>query len=317
MRSRPCRIYRTIANILLVSIWFITCAYSDLFAQPDLQSKQGGEAKVENQFTAFKNELERLINERITTIITIIGWMPVEPGDRFTAVIASVREPMTERLKQIRNQFMDEINGKPLKIVVQEALINDPTISAQVDKYFHDVNARLMEHYYRSRAELASLLHSERSGLETQKTVGIISGIALLLFITGTTLLIYSSRQPKNEPAEPIRLVKGTVRSIIALASIYLIFVLAVLGYLVGQQSPSYLTAALVSVIVLYFFSRAIDAAYAPKPGFTFLKTFPDGTRERLQSHEQSESTLKATLMHLQITIEKLNQTVQEIQKHE
>src|SRR5215216_3384364 len=99
MEIRAKEIWQAVLVILIVSVWLVVLTYAGSSTAVASPPDQGNEAKItEACFTTFTQDLEKRINERIDTIE---GWLPIEVGGQFEAVILSVREPMRERLEKI------------------------------------------------------------------------------------------------------------------------------------------------------------------------------------------------------------------------
>jgi hypothetical protein len=200
---------------------------------------------------------------------------------------------------------------------VRQALSTDAPVAAQVDKYYQEADEGLMQRYNTTLAELASLLSPPPLRPAIQLALIVAFAIALFLLIGGIFYIV-KTKLADTPLAAFSGLVRGSMRSIIALIAISLIFLLILLDYLVKQQTQTYLHAALASVIVLYFVTRALDTFYVHQTGFTFLKTFPDGTKEKLRRYQHPETgSEKDILTHLQSTVDELGELVREIHSRE
>lgn len=264
---------RSLTVILGVSLCLVALVCTGAYAAEDL-------------FPQFKGSLEKRIDERI---LTIVGWVPVEAGDPFKSVIIGVREPMMERLESAKKEFLADIDNK--KSEIQKALPDRGAIKTQVDKYSKAANAKLIEHYIKSRAKLAVLLTSKPLSGKQMKWIGGAFVVAFIGLIVGIVIIFVKAHE--EEGPEPARLIKGTVRSVIAMAITYLIVLLALTDFLINQRIGGYLTAAFTTVILFYFGTRAIDAFYARTPGFSYSKTQVDGTKEKIKGHKAPEIVKK------------------------
>lgn len=314
MRSRMGQTSPTIPIILWASTYFVAlfCAGTlAAMASPGNKANDG-----EKRFADFKQRLEKRIHERIATIES---WMPVEEGDPLKAVVIAVRGPMRQRLEETMTQFMTGLDEKAKKSEIQKALKDEASIDTQVNKYFKAVNTKLLEEFDESKANLAALLSPQPLSRWMIIAIGSFFLIAFIFLIVIIYYMIREAYQKEEEPPQPARLVKGTVRSVIAVAITYLIFLLALTNFLLNQRIGGYLTAAFASVIVFYFGSRAIDAFYARKGGFCYSKTLPDGTKEKIEGYEAPEAAQRVAELtrSLQTTINEIGKSVRELQRSE
>jgi hypothetical protein len=300
-----------------LSTWFGIFPHNSIYLEYCSAATPGDESTIERRFETFKEKLRRRFEERIAKISS---WISDEVGDRVPPVIASIKGPMIDRLRLIQDQFMNDLEKEPRKTKIRENLMNDTAIDTQVTKSYQEGDESFMKEFYKARADLVASLNPSHISTGLQSIIWIVSGMAFIFLVGGVFLIIREAKQANHELAEPAGLAKGTIRSIIVLTATYLIFVLALLDYLVRQRFSEYLILALGSFITFYFGSRAIDSYYSNrKVGFTFHKTFPDGTKERIQSYEQPGIATKRAeaLVHYQDAIEKLRQVVEEIRTRE
>ena len=137
----------------------------------------------------------------------------------------------------------------------------------------------------------------------------------LLLLALGIVLIVLGVKHLASRPTKGFD--KENIRAIIALVVTYLILLFALLDYLVGQRVLGYIAVVFAAVLIWYFGSRAFDIFVSARAsGFTFQKTFPDGTREKISNYGQSDINLQH-LAALQQSIETLQESIEAVQARE
>src|SRR5712691_12685941 len=100
MRRSSIRSWHT-AIFLVASVWSCLWVATPLLAQTPAPGTQSEAAQVDRRFIDFKKALQQRLEARIDIIVS---WMRSDAGDHYSALVASVREPLRERLKLFQSQ---------------------------------------------------------------------------------------------------------------------------------------------------------------------------------------------------------------------